>query len=113
MKKRAYERVLLDKKVQFLISEEMYPATIKNISQNGMLIETEEPLPFHSNLDANLPFKYNLKVLIDFKNDILEVPVRVKRLVKNGSSSFNGMGVALIDTSEEYMDFMSGLTVAN
>lgn len=112
MKKRAYERVSLDRKVQFLISEEKYPATIKNISQNGMFIETEEPLPFHSNLDANLPFKYNLKVLIDFKNDILEVPVRVKRLVKNGSA-FNGMGVALIDTSQEYMDFMSGLAVAN
>jgi hypothetical protein len=112
MKKRAYERVSLDRKVQFLISDELYPATIKNISQNGMFIETEEPLPFHSNLDANLPFKYNLRVLIDFKNDILEVPVRVKRLVKNGSF-FNGMGVALIDTSQEYMDFMSGLTVAN
>ena len=112
MKKRAYERVALDKKVQFLISEELYPATIKNISQNGMFIETEAPLPFHSNLDANLPFKYNLKVLIDFKNDILEVPVRVKRLVKNGSA-FNAMGVALIDTSQEYMDFMSGLAVAN
>ena len=112
MKKRAYERVSLEQKVQFLISEDMYPATIKNISQNGMFIETEEPLPFHSNLDANLPFKYNLKVLIDCKKDVLEVPVRVKRLVKNGSS-FKGIGVALVNTSEEYMDFMSTLIPAN
>ena len=112
MKKRAYERVTLDKKVQFFISEDMYPATIKNISHNGMYIETEAPLPFHSNLDVHLPFKYKLKVLIDCKNDVLEVPVRVKRLVKNGSS-FKGMGVALVDTSQEYMDFMSNLIPAN
>lgn len=112
MKKRGYERIQLDLKVNFFQLKEMYTGTIKNISQNGMYIETNEPLPFNSNFDVHLSFKAKLNVLINFNNDVLEVPVRVKRLVKNGSS-FNGMGVELVDTSKGYLDFMRNLIPAN
>lgn len=112
MKKRAHERTPLDMKVQFLQFNGMYPATIKNISQNGMYIESMESLPFHSKLDVFIPFKSKLKVLIKFNNDVLEIPVRVKRLVRN-DSSFTGMGVMLLNTSYNYMHFMSNLNNAN
>ena len=112
MKKRGYERIQLDMKVDFLQLREKYAGTIKNISQNGMYIETNEPLPFHSNFDLHVPFKSKLKILINFNNNVLEIPVRVRRLVKNGSS-FNGMGVALVDTSEGYLDFLRNLIPAN
>ena len=112
MKKRAYERIELELEVHFSQLKETYAGTIKNISQNGMYIETNGAIPFHSNFDVHVPFKSKLTVLINFNKHLLEIPVRVKRLVKNGSS-FNGMGVALVDTSQEYMDFLSNLIPAN
>jgi hypothetical protein len=59
-----------------------------------------------------MPFKASLKILIDFNNEVLEVPVQVKRLVKKGTS-FIGMGVMLQNPSPSYMNFMSGLTPTN
>ena len=112
MRKRAYERIPLDMKVDFLQFSSMYSGTVKNISQNGMYIEADDSLPFHTSLDIHVPFKSKLKILINFNNKVIEVPVRVKRLVKNGSS-FIGMGVALVDMSNGYMDFMSNLIHAN
>ena len=111
-KERAYGRMLLDMKVRFLRFNTKYSGTIKNISQNGMYIETDTPLPFNSKLDLHIPFKARLKILIDFNNEVLEVPVRVKRLVKSGTS-FTGMGVMLLNSSPSYKDFMSGLIPVN
>ena len=112
MKKRAHERMPIAMEVNFFQFNTMYPATIKNVSQNGMYIETTESLPFYSKFDVHIPFRSKLKILINFNNDVLEVPVRVKRLVKNGTS-FTGMGVMLLNTSRNYMDFMSNLIPAN
>lgn len=111
MKKRAYERIPLDMKVEFLQSDLSYSGTLKNISQNGMYIETSEPLPFNSTLDIHIPFKSKLKILIDFNNNVLEVPVKVRRLVQEGAF-FTGMGVMLMDTSQNYLDFMSSLVTS-
>lgn len=108
MKQRAYERIATEIEVQFVRSDIQYTATLKNISQNGMYIESPEPLPFHSRLDIHLPFKSRLKVLIDFKDTVLEVPVKVRRLAQDGSL-FTGMGVVLTDTSESYLEFLKSL----
>jgi hypothetical protein len=112
MKKRDHERITLDLEVTVLQANKKYSGTVKNISQNGMYIETDEPLPFNSKLDLHIPFKTKLKILINFNNEILEVPVRVKRLIGNGHS-FHGMGVMLSTASYGYLDFMSNLAFAN
>ena len=112
MKKRAHERIPVDLDISFLQFNTKYSGTVKNISKNGMYIETYMPLPFNSKLDLHMPFKARLKILIDFNNEVLEVPVQVKRLVNNGTSLI-GMGVMLLNSSPSYMDFMSGLTYAN
>ncbi len=111
-KKRAYERVPLDMKVSFLQFKKMYSGTLKNISQNGMYIESDQPLPFFSNIYVYIPFISKLRVFITFNNNVLGVPVRVKRLVKDGSS-FIGMGVMLLNSSQLYMDFLSDITQTN
>ena len=112
MKKRAHERIPLDMEISFLQSDIKYSGTVKDISQNGMYIEVDTPLPFNSKLDLHMPFKARLKVLIDVNNEVLEVPVQVKRLVKKGTS-YIGMGVMLLNSSQSYMDFMSGLPSTN
>ena len=112
MKKRAHERIPLDMEISFLQSDTKYSGTVKDISKNGMYIETDTPLPFDSKLDLHMPFKGRLKILIDLNNEVLEVPVQVKRLVQKGTS-FIGMGVMLLDPSQSYMDFMSGLPLTN
>lgn len=106
--KRAYERIPLDLEISFLKFNTKYSGTVKDISKNGMYIESYTPLPFKSKIDLHLPFKANFKILIDFNSEVLEVPVQVKRLVKKGTS-FIGMGVMLLNFSPSYMDFMSGL----
>ncbi|HDY70699.1 MAG TPA: PilZ domain-containing protein, partial [Nitrospirae bacterium] len=86
MKKRAHERIPLDMEISFLQSDTKYSGTVKDISKNGMYIETDTPLPFDSKLDLHMPFKGRLKILIDLNNEVLEVPVQVKRLVQKGIS---------------------------
>ncbi len=109
MKKRAYERIPLDMKASFIQSNTKYLGVIKNISKNGMYIESDAPLPFNSKLELQLSFMAKLRIDITFNNKVLGVPVRVKRLVKDGDF-FLGMGVMLLSSSQSYMDFLSSLT---
>ena len=112
MKKRAYERIALDMKASFIQFNTKYLGVIKNISKNGMYIESDAPLPFNSKLELQLSFKAKLRIDITFNNNVLGVPVRVKRLVKDGDS-FIGMGIMLLNSPPLYMDFLSGLTPTN
>ena len=112
MKKRTYERIPLDMKVSFIQSNTKYSGTVKNISKNGMYIESDTSLPFNSKLELQLSFKAKLSVYITFNNNIFGVPVRVKRLVKDGDS-FIGMGIMLLNSPPLYMDFLSSLTPTN
>ncbi len=110
--KRAHERIPLDMKVCFLQYNIKYSGAVKNISKSGMYIESDTPLPFNSKFDLHLPLKSKLKVFITINTNVLEVSVRVKRLVKDGSY-FIGMGVMIVNSYQSYMDFMSGLTTTN
>ena len=111
IKKRAHERMPLEMNVHFFHFKSMYPGTIKNVSQNGMYIESNENLPFHSKLDLHIPFKSRLKIIINFKNEMIEIPVQIKRIVKNGSAT-TGMGVKLVNVPMNYMLFMRNLIPA-
>jgi hypothetical protein len=111
-KKRAYERIPLNMKVIFIQSDTKYSGTVKDISKNGMYIKSDTPLPFNSKLELQLFFKAKLRVYITFNNNVLGVPVRVKRLVKDGDF-FMGMGVMILNSSQSYVDFLSNITQAN
>ena len=104
VEKRAHERLPLDTGVTILKFNTTYSGTLKNVSQNGMYIKADKPLP--------LTCKAKLRVFIPFNNTIFEVPVRVKRLVKD-KSPFIGMGVMILNWSRAYMDFMNNLHPTN
>ena len=110
-KKRAYERTTLDMKICFVHSNTKYSGTIKDISHNGMFIVSDTALPFNSKFDLHLPFRSKLIVYISFNNYVIGVPVRVTRLELNGSS-FKGMGVSVLDSSQSYENFLSDIPQA-
>ena len=47
-------------------------------------------------------------MLIPFKEEIIKVPVRVKRLVKS-DDIYNGMGVELLNSPQNYFEFVDSL----
>ena len=111
--KRAYERIPLDMEITIFKFNTTYSGTIKNISKNGMYIETDKkPLPSNSKLDLHLTYKAKLKVFSTFKNNSFEVPVQVERLVE-GESPFIGMGVMLLNWSRPYWDFLDSINPTN
>ncbi len=111
-KKRAYQRIPVDIEITYEQFNTKYSGTVKNISKNGMYIESDTPLSFNSKLDLHLPYKSKLKVFVISNNNVLGFPVRVKRLVKD-ETSFIGMGVMLLNSSPSYKNFMNSLTQAN
>ena len=111
--KRAHERIPLDMEITILKFNTTYSGTLKNISQNGMYIETDKkPLQGNSEFDLHLTFKAKLKVFITFNHNTFEVPVLVKRLVED-RSPFIGMGVMLLNWSRSYWDFVDSLNPTN
>ena len=111
--KRAHERIPLDMEIIIFKFNTTYSGTLKNISKNGMYIETDKkPLPSNSKLNLHLTYKAKLKVFITFNNSTFEVPVQVKRLVEGESPSI-GMGVMLLNWSRPYWDFLDSFNPTN
>ena len=111
--KRAYERIPLDMEVIILKFNTTYSGTIKNLSKNGMYIETDmKPLQINSKFDLHLTFKAKLKAFITFNNNTFEVPLLVERLVED-RGPFIGMGVMILNWSRQYWDFLDSLNLTN
>ncbi|NOZ69940.1 MAG: PilZ domain-containing protein [Deferribacteres bacterium] len=98
MKKRAYERIPSDVKVDFFCSNAMYTGTLKNVSKRGMCIDT----------DTCFPLKSEFEVRIPFNNEVIEVPVKVRRLIKT-DDYYRGIGVELVNSHDKYHEFVSSL----
>jgi len=106
MKKRAHERISVNVQVSLFCENEEYTGTIKNLSNNGMLIETEICPSLKSILRTIISAKLN--IAIPSKTGILEVPVKVRRLVKTNEYDM-GIGVELSNPQENYLAFVDGL----
>ncbi len=98
MKKRAYERIPSNVKIDFFSSNAMYRGTLRNVSKKGMCIDT----------DTCLPLKSEFEVRIPFNNEVIEVPVKVRRLIKT-EDYYKGIGVELLNSHREYQEFVSSL----
>ncbi len=96
IEKRAHQRIPLILQVNFLYQNTIYTGTVTNISKNGMYIETENFLPLISRFEVRVP-------LMD---EVMEVPVRVKRLVET-DRNFTCMGVELITPAPYSMELLS------
>ncbi|KPK33953.1 MAG: hypothetical protein AMK70_08805 [Nitrospira bacterium SG8_35_1] len=99
MDRRTHERLPVNLKVEFYCNHREYFGTIINLSEEGMYITTNEMcFPFDSEFEVSLPLS----------EDMVNIHVKVKRITKSGEC-YDGIGVALVEPSEKYMDYVSSL----
>jgi hypothetical protein len=75
--------------------------TITNLSANGMFIRSQK---------ISFPLESQFEICIPLKEKILAVCVQVNRLTKS-NSYYDGVGIELVDPSQEYLDFVSTLVI--
>ncbi len=102
MEKRAYKRILANVQISFFYDNAMFTGTIMNLSKNGIYIKTEMRLYY---------FKSKFKVHIPLENEVLEVPVKIIRLVKT-DGFYDGMGVELLNSPKKYLELIDSLKYA-
>ena len=98
MKKRAVERVPANLKAEFSWCDKVNSATVADLSENGMCINTQTCPPVRARFD----------VVIPMENDVLKIPVKVRRLVKK-DNTFDAIGVEISNPPRRYLDFVDSL----
>ncbi len=106
MKKRAHERISVNVQGSFFCDDKEYTGTIKNLSKNGIYIETEICPTLKSILRTFISAKINIAV--PSSNGGLEVPVKVRRVAETNGYDM-GMGVELLNPQENYLAFVRSL----
>jgi len=98
MKKRAFERVTSSHRLSFSYNNTVHTGIVTNLSENGMRINTNNCPPHKSKFD----------VLFPIGEDVLTLPVQVKRLVKRQDVT-DAMGVEIMNPSMQYLQFVKKL----
>jgi hypothetical protein len=102
MERRAFERITANVDVRFYCCGTLYSGTAKNLSENGMLIETEE---------IHFPFDLEFEIILASKENILHVPVNLSRIITS-PDSHDCIGVKLLNQPLDYLEFMDDLGTA-
>ena len=100
MEKRAHERMNAIVAARLSCDDLYYSfcyGTIMNISENGMRIETSKCLPCGTKIE----------LLIYDKAEVLHVPVRVRRIIKE--SVYDAMGIEILNPPQDYLEFVDSL----
>ena len=82
----------------FFHENNLFTGIVKNLSENNMYISTSMDFLQNSSFELHIPFM----------EEILKVPVKVKRFIKN-NDSYNGMDVEILEPDTKYLDFVSRL----
>ena len=98
IERRAFKRIPTDIRVKFFFGTSICFGTIANLSENGMFVNTNICFPPYSTFEILLPLKEN----------VLNISVMVRRMVKEGDF-YNAMGVEVLDQPEEYLQFVQSL----
>jgi hypothetical protein len=101
MEKRTCDRIDASLEAKFFCNNFLCTATITNLSEKGMCINTGMCLPCGT----------NVKLLIPVKEEILEVPVEVKRAAKR-EGFYDTMGLELLNPPQNYLAFVDSLRPA-
>ncbi len=96
VEKRAYGRISVHLEVTFYCRDKIHEGTALNLSEKGMFIGTKEMC---------FPFESTMDVMIPYKEDVLLVPVRLRRIEMSPDSQ-DGIGVELFDASGDYSQFV-------
>ncbi len=97
--RRAYERFPAKINARLFFGNLIYTGKITDLSQSGMFVSTRVGFPVNS--------EFLMVVLVDDRT--IKIPVKVRRKVKNengNSSANNGIGVELVESPQQYMDFI-------
>jgi hypothetical protein len=86
-------------KVKFFCCGVDYDGFITNISGNGMFISSGE---------VSFPFDSEFKIAFPLEDEVLNIPVKVSRLLKTGDI-YDGMGVEILKPSKQYLVFLDKL----
>ena len=98
MEKRASERVPANLEVKFFCSDMFYSGIVTDLSEHGMFIRTGLCLPFESKFE----------IFFHLKEEIIKVPVTVKRIQKT-EGFYDGMGVNLLKHTKRYLEYLDHL----
>ena len=98
VRKRSVERIPANLEAVFFWNEKENSGSIADISENGMLVNTLSCPPLRA--------KFNLTILI--KDNVLTIPVKVRRLVKN-DMVYEAIGVETLTPPRQYLEFVDSL----
>ncbi|MBI4683016.1 MAG: PilZ domain-containing protein [Nitrospirae bacterium] len=98
MKKRTVERIPANLKAEFFWSDKINSGSVTDLSENGMLVNTTACPPLRAKFDISIPLK----------NDVVKLPVKVRRILKN-DSIYDAIGLEILNPPKQYLDFVSSL----
>ena len=96
MERRTYKRMQVNIDIKLYCNQKFLSGTIKNISNNGMLISTN---------DYYHPFQPEFEISILMHKMSLNVPVKLRRIEMPHNSDDN-IGVTLSNPPKTYLDFV-------
>ena len=102
MERRAFNRIPTYLFVKFFCRDSLSYGIVKNLSENGMYIDTGMCLPLESNFEILIPTS---------NEETLNVLVKFKRLVKT-AGFYDGIGVELLNPPDNYLEFVARLRAA-
>jgi hypothetical protein len=98
MEKRRDKRIPAHIEAKFFFGNTLCSGIVTNVSECGMCIDTKMFLPFDANIE----------LLISLENEVLNVPVSVKRVVMT-DSFYDTMGLEVLNQSREYLKLVENL----
>lgn len=98
IEKRAYERIPASIDARFLAGNSLYMVTIANLSENGVCINSDFCVPANSLFELFIPLN----------EIVLDIPVKVRRVAKEGVF-YNTMGIEVLNQTGEYLEFVTRL----
>ena len=98
MKKRSVERIPSNLDAEFIWSERVNSGSLADISENGMLINTSTCPPMRAKFEVSIPVG----------DEILKVPVKVRRVTKK-DNVYDSVGLEVLNPPRKYLEFISEL----
>jgi hypothetical protein len=100
--KRNYERIPASLVIKYVHGGSICYGLVTDISGSGMCINTSVCFPTSS----------NVKLMLPLKNEVLELPVKVKRVVKS-ERFYETMGVEVLNPPDKYFQIVKHFRTAS
>lgn len=100
MEKRTFQRLPVNLQSRLFYGNMIYTGIVTNLSENGMFISTKVSFPVDSVFIAI--------ILLD--THTISIPIKIRRTVRTAEqlthTEESGIGVGLLNTSKDYLDFV-------